>query len=66
MVEQESLRIKKRSYWTPHIGYLEDLENLVGYGVPKLYQKENLQQGQLFGVLIVNQSMSTNVSRYIC
>ena len=52
-------------YGIPHIGYLEDLENLVGYVVPKLYQKENLQQGQLFGVLIVNQSMSTNVSRYM-
>jgi hypothetical protein len=56
---------KEKTYGIPHIGYLEDLENLVGYVAPKLYQKENLQQGQLFGVLIVNQSMSTNVGRYM-
>jgi hypothetical protein len=40
-VEQESRWIKKRSHGIPHIGYLEDLENLVGYVVPKSYQKEN-------------------------
>ena len=32
---------KEKISWVPHIGYFEDLENLVGYVVPKLYQKEN-------------------------
>jgi hypothetical protein len=41
MEEQESLIIKKRSYGIPLIGYLEDLENLVGFAGPKLYQKGN-------------------------